>query len=403
MIWTILSINVRRLLHNRMELLLTFVVPIVFFSIFAIIFGHGTGAGTTPKIKVGAVDEVESANSRAVIASLHENPGLRFMRGRDTASIDRREAREMVRRGSLTMAIVLRAEGDRLAVDLLSDASDQVAAQVVTALVARSMMMVEAKQLASRTSRPVSHIDQTQNSFYVRRDTVNQTAAPTAGAASPWPDAEMIRSIDVIGEGKSNPKISMYAAGIAVMFLLFGATGGGGVFLEERENQTLDRLLSTRLTMDQLLLGKWFYLTGLGVLQVSVMFLWAQFAFGIDLQGHLDGFLVMTVATALAASALGLCLATFCKTRGQLNGLSVVLVLSMSALGGSMVPRYVMSEQLQRYGLVTFNAWALDGYDKVFWRELPISALAPQLSVLLASSFAFLMLARVLALRWETD
>jgi ABC-2 type transport system permease protein len=188
-----------------------------------------------------------------------------------------------------------------------------------------------------------------------------------------------------------------------VMFLLFGATGGGGVFLEERESQTLDRLLSTRLTMDQLLLGKWFYLTGLGVLQVSVMFLWAQFAFGIDLQGHLDGFLVMTVATALAASALGLCLATFCKTRGQLNGLSVVLVLSMSALGGSMVPRYVMSEQLQRYGLVTFNAWALDGYDKVFWRELPISALAPQLSVLLASSFAFLMLARVLALRWETD
>jgi ABC-2 type transport system permease protein len=75
----------------------------------------------------------------------------------------------------------------------------------------------------------------------------------------------------------------------------------------------------------------------------------------------------------------------------------------MSALGGSMVPRYLMSDGLQRCGLFTFNAWALDGYNKVFWRELPVSALAPQLFVLLLSGFVFLLLARLLAVRWETD
>ena len=110
---------------------------------------------------------------------------------------------------------------------------------------------------------------------------------------------------------------------------------------------------------------------------------------------------MMTVVTALASSAFGLFLATLCKTRGQLNGLSVVLVLTMSALGGSMVPRYVMSEELRRYGLCTFNAWALDGYDKVFWRELPVTELAPQLSVLMVCGLALLVAARVLALRWE--
>jgi ABC-2 type transport system permease protein len=388
MIWTVLSINVRRLLHNPMELLLTFVVPMAFFSIFAVIFGRGVGAGATPKIKVVAVDEVDSLASRAVIESLKESAGLRFMRDQDAPAMIRQEAREMVRSGSLTMAIVLHGDDERVAVDLLSDSSDQVATQVVTALVARSLMLGEANQRASRI-HPL--MDQGQQ----------------VSAAKPAEDslgsAEKIRAVDVIGEGKSNPVISMYAAGIAVMFLLFGATSGGGAFLEERENQTLDRLLSTRLSMDQLLLGKWFYLTALGVLQVSVMFLWAQIVFGIDLLGHLDGFLMMTVVTALASSAMGLCLATLCKTRGQLNGLSVILVLSMSALGGSMVPRYVMSERLQHYGLCTFNAWALDGYNKVFWRELPISALAPQLSVLMVTSFVFLMAARILALRWETD
>ena len=133
------------------------------------------------------------------------------------------------------------------------------------------------------------------------------------------------------------------------------------------------------------------------------MFAWAQLVFGVDLIGHLDGFLIMTLVTALAASSFGLFLATACRTRGQLSGISVVLVLTMSALGGSMVPRYVMSESLQQYGLCTFNAWALDGFDKVFWRELPVEALAPQLAVLLVSGIVMLLAARVLAIRWETD
>ena len=83
--------------------------------------------------------------------------------------------------------------------------------------------------------------------------------------------------------------------------------------------------------------------------------------------------------------------------------LSVILVLTMSALGGSMVPRYVMSPRMRELGQWTFNAWALDGYDKVFWRDLPVESLWPQLSVLLLAGVGFLVLARALAIRWETD
>ncbi len=96
-------------------------------------------------------------------------------------------------------------------------------------------------------------------------------------------------------------------------------------------------------------------MTGLGFLQVTIMFVWGQLAFGVDLLGHLDGFIIMTAVTSGAASALGLLLATICKTRGQLNGLSVVVILTMSALGGSMVPRYIMSQSLRDAGLWTFQ------------------------------------------------
>jgi ABC-2 type transport system permease protein len=386
MIWTVWQVNVRRLLHNPMELLLTFIVPIAFFSIFAMIFGGGVGLGSTPKIKVIALDECDSPLSRAVIDDLLVSPGLRFMRPPSDTGLTPDEAKQLVRRGGVGIALVLKPEQDSVAVDLLSDSSDQVAAQVVTAIVTQSIVRAEAER--QKTIRFAS------------------TVIPP-GAAAPSPSdrspSDTIQVVDVMGEGKANPVVSMYAAGIAVMFLLFGATGGGGALLEERENQTLERLLSTRLTMDQLLLGKWFYMTAIGTLQMLTMFAWAQLVFGVDLIGHLDGFLIMTLVTALAASAFGLLLATACRTRGQLSGLSVVLVLTMSALGGSMVPRYVMSESLQQYGLCTFNAWALDGFDKVFWRELPVESLAPQLAVLLVSGIVMLLVARLLAVRWETD
>ena len=394
MILTVLQISCRRLLHNRVELLLTFLVPIAFFSIFAVIFGGGMGRGTTPRIKVVAVDEIQSVVSSQVMSSLAEQESLRFVRESDADDLKRDEALELVRSGSATMAIILREDREQLAAELMADASDQVAAQVVSAVVNRSIMLSEAEYQVSQ----LTDSDQDENEH---QRALGDSDDELFGIEESL--QRKVEIIDVMGEGKANPVVSMYASGIAVMFLLFGATGGGGALLEERENQTLDRLLSTQMSMDQLLLGKWFYMSIIGVLQVGVMFLWAQVVFNVDLIGHLDGFLMMTVVTALAASGFGLFLATLCKSRGQLNGLSVVLILTMSALGGSMVPRYLMSDELQRYGLWTFNAWALDGYTKVFWRELPVDALAPQLGVLLISGVVFLLAARVLAVRWETD
>ena len=67
-----------------------------------------------------------------------------------------------------------------------------------------------------------------------------------------------------------------------------------------------------------------------------------------------------------------------------------------------MFPRFLMSDTMQRFGLLTFNAWAIDGYTKVFWREAALMELWPQVGVLVALSFVFMATARMLARRWET-
>lgn len=431
MIWKVIEIHLRRLRHNRVEWILTFVVPIAFFSIFAWIFTHGVG--TTPKVKVALVNavipnhaafhaaEIDRDPSGAlgrcqrILDQLGQSDGLRVMPGpNDDVALDRKTAETMVRRGVATIAVVIDCDGGQLSAELLNDSSDQVAGQVVTALVTQAMIGGAMSPGAPRNPPAPDRIPSPSRASEGNDEVtglIRKVAAKSEPASSPDDSPASgrafaipeIKVINVLGQGKANPVISVYAAGIAVMFLLFNASTGGGVLLEERENQTLERLLATQMTMDQLLLGKWFYLTLLGCVQVTVMFVWAQIVFGLNLVGHLDGFAIMTLVTSAAAASLGLFLATLCRTRGQLGGLSVIAILTMSALGGSMVPRYVMSESLQRAGLWTFNAWALDGYDKVFWRELPVGELAPQLVVLMTAAFGLLVAARVLAIRWETD
>ena len=85
----------------------------------------------------------------------------------------------------------------------------------------------------------------------------------------------------------------------------------------------------------------------------------------------------------------------------QLVAISNLSILVMSALGGSMVPRYLLSENLQKLGLITLNAWAIDGFIKVFWREEPLVNLWPQAAVLLLAAAALFAAARRVARRWD--
>jgi hypothetical protein len=48
------------------------------------------------------------------------------------------------------------------------------------------------------------------------------------------------------------------------------------------------------------------------------------------------------------------------------------------------------------------NAWAPDAYVKASWRDAPLTDLAPQVAMLLAFAAAFLVVARLLARRWDS-
>jgi ABC-2 type transport system permease protein len=289
---------------------------------------------------------------------------------------------------------------------ILADSADPVAPQVLAGLVQKVAMTAMPDVMAQRGMEALAGFgggftpEQRAGMESGIRNLRGASESPQAGGAS-GSATVAVEIRDLVGEKKKNPTIAFFAAGLGVMFLLFTAAGAGGALIEEAESGTLDRVLATRVSMTTFLAGKLLYLVVLAVTQLTLMFVWGAVFFGLELRSHLPGFFVMALVSALATSAFGLLLAAICRSRMQLVALSNLVILSMSALGGSMFPRFLMSETMQKFGLVTFNGWALDGYLKVFWRDAPLWQLWPQVLVLVVLAMAFLGVARLLARRWE--
>lgn len=405
-----------------------FLLPVIFFSIFATAFG-GQGDARTARISVAVVDEDHSEFSSRLVAGLRNETGLRVRTTADDKAarpiLDRASAEQSVKNGDVPVAVVIPSGlGESFAkngfsgnagvsIRLLSDVSDPIAPQVVFGLLQNVTMtaapdllmqgsMRQFEQYAgAMTPQQKSAVDAWMPKLRER----SQSEVSTAGGAKGGMGGTGVgvEVVDVMrGHTNRGSLISFYAAGVGVMFLLFSSVASaGGSLLEEAEAGTLERLLSTNMSLTTLIAGKWIYIMLGGIAQLTVMFIWGDIAFGLPLFSHLPGFFVMTIVTAGAAAGLGLLLATLARSREQLSGFSTILVLTMSALGGSMFPRFLMSETMQKVGLLTFNAWALDGYLKVFWRDAALWQLWPQVLVLSGLTAAFLVIARLPARRWE--
>jgi ABC-2 type transport system permease protein len=421
MIATLLRIGWTNLKRDRVAQALTFLLPVIFFSIFATVFG--AQRDPTRQVSVAVADEDGSTYSTRLVAALKAEPSLRVQTTTGShetgVPLDRASAERLIKDGALSVAIVLPkglGAGSRLAragsmqaphVQLLADVSDPIAPQMVQGLLQKvsftampDTIAVEGISLFEQYSGPLTPEQRRSVDTWLGALARNPSGA---GAPTQTPLGIATDIVNVMHPGQSNAAtVSFYAAGVGVMFLLFSCSGAGGTLLEEEESGTLGRLISSRAGMAGVLLGKWLFLALMGVAQLTVMFVWGAVAFKLPLASHLPGFFVMTIVTAAAAGAFGLLLATLSRSRPQLSAISTIVILTMSALGGSMFPRFLMSPAMQKVGLVTFNAWALDGYIAVFWREAPIRELWLQVLVLIALTVVFLGAARVFARRWET-
>jgi len=167
------------------------------------------------------------------------------------------------------------------------------------------------------------------------------------------------------------------------------------LFIVERRDGTLARLVSQRVPFSMLLLGKVgpFFLINLAqtvlMLLVGRMVPWLG-GEALALPARWDLLAAVAASTSLAAIGWGLLVAVGSRTLEQATVIGGVGNILAAALGGIMVPRFVMPVAMQRWAELSPMAWALDGFHAVILRQGEAADIAGPCAKLLALATALL-------------
>lgn len=427
--------DLRLYVRDKGGLALGFLLPIALISVMAAVFG-GMGdddGGAMPKPKLRVLDLDATPSSAAVVAALKKQEVARVVDWEaGTAPADRDAVERLVKTGDEPLVFVVGrgfeadlAAGREPPLELVRELSRTVEARIVEQALMGALMDSQGGKIGRlMTSRGVdalaegmglpptakSALDGIAKGFFDRLDRETATTdSRTAAAANPFGGADGmgaafgLKTTTVGGESAGGTKserikvamIAQSVAGTAVMMLLFGLVACGTTLLQEKEEGTLRRLLAGPTPPDAIVLGKFLFSMVVGVAQLCVMFAFGRVAFGLPVERHLFATLVFVVATAAAATGLGSLLAVVGRTRKQIEGLSTLIILVMSAIGGSWFPIFIMPEWMQNLAGCTLTGWAMKGFQGVYYYGKSLADLWKELALLLG--FAAALLAASLA------
>ncbi len=188
-----------------------------------------------------------------------------------------------------------------------------------------------------------------------------------------------------------------------VFGMFFVVASIAGLFVEERACGALSRLRSLGARPWQLIVSKIVPYLGVNGVQAMLMLavgVWLMPEIGgegLSLQGvHWGALLLMLLAISLAAVSLALAVACLVSTHAQAATLGPILNVLMAALGGVMVPLFVMPPVMQKIATYSPMNWGLEGLLNVLLRNGDVASVLPQVGRLAGFSTLMFLIAYLL-------
>lgn len=195
-------------------------------------------------------------------------------------------------------------------------------------------------------------------------------------------------------------------------WLVFGAffvvVPLSNTLIRERQQGTLRRLRSTNLSSLTLLLGKLVPYFVINQLQVLAMLLAGRYLVpllggeALQINGSLVLLALMATAVSLCALGLALLIAVSSSTTEQATLLGGTGNIILAALGGIMIPKFIMPATMQSIAQWSPMSWGLEGFLDVLLRSGSLRDIAPEAASLTALGLTAILLAWLIQSR-RTD
>ena len=349
-----------RLWRDRGALVLALLLPGVIYIVFASIFT--TASGGDLNLTVGAALQTETPANRGLLDRLAASDTFTVV---ERAGADLDTLTDRVRLGQDDVAILI--TGD-------------IAARGPSAI---TIVHEPGRAVASR----------------VLEGSLTQLLATQAGR--PAPSFASVAATSAIAS-EADTSVAYYIGAVAVMFVLFALMQGAAITLDERRLGIQDRLMLGFASSARVFLGRFAFLATLGLLQTLSICLVAEIVFDVPISSHLGSILIACGSVAVFSAGLALFVSSISRTPAQMHATSTFLVLILSAVGGSMVPRFMMPGWLQDISRFTPNSWAIDGFYGILARDQSLQDLWVVWCILYGGGAILTVLAAALSHRFGT-
>lgn len=362
--WQITRKDLLLLSKDTRAVVLLLILPLLFISIVGMSTGQFlTRDDDSQRFRILVVDNCNVDLSHQLVAALQKHRELLV-----TVAPSLTEADDTLQRGDASMLIKIGKEFEARAEDLqISDVFNSETGPLADGPAALDLSL-ETRPAAIGLGRLLEGVIFTQ---------VVKVVAPVAARKNPvtrrWvndnldetpADTPVMTSVE-----KNIPKTtavySWIVPGFTVMFAFFVISVMARSFISERENGTLRRLMMAPISPISVLAGKTipFYVTS--VLQCAMLFLCGRLLFGMS-WGPAPMYLIPVIlCTSLAATSLGLLLATAVHSDQQVSSYGTTLILVLSSMSGCFFPRDMFPQTMKKISLFTPHGWALKAFDAV--------------------------------------
>jgi ABC-2 type transport system permease protein len=353
---------------DKRGMLLTFAVPIALITLFAFAFGGAGGSGKSQPRKLVIADEDRSAESKWLVNELDSLEEFTVIRTTSDSAVN------MVLKGDRAAVVLIPAglqdslhTGKAAVFELKYDEAQSPEASIFEgALYGRLNELLGKRRAELLQGFPESQAGGPMDELIGIHDSTAQTQRTQKRMV-------VMQKTAVIKEKENSAGLVHAVAGTAIMMLLFSVTSMGSAMLDEKQEGTLKKLLFSPIRPSAILFGKMISVNLISMMQLSVMFIYGWLVFGLDLMHHLPSTVIMIICTAFACSAFGVFLVSFAKSRAQVSGMSTLIILTMSAIGGSMIPAFLMPVFMQKLAIFSVNYWGIQGFYDIFWRDLSLT------------------------------
>ena len=157
-----------------------------------------------------------------------------------------------------------------------------------------------------------------------------------------------------------------------VMFAFFLVLTVGWLFVAERRQGTMKRLIAAPLSKADILIGKMLPCLAISLFQGFFLLGAGKLIFEMDWGPQPYWLFAVVSATSFAAIGLAMLVAALARTETQVAIYGTLLVLLLAGLSGCLMgDREFMPEQMQQISRVTPHAWALDAYRQLLTNPQP--------------------------------